>query len=69
VPLDDLQRLADLARGVIGAEVAGTVLLGATHHVDARPLGAVVDAQVQETLVVLELDVEARLVLLDELVL
>ena len=68
VLLDDFQGLAHGHRGSVGAEVAAAVLDDAAGGEDARPVApGHLDAQV--ALVVLEADVVARLVLLDEVVL
>src|SRR5262249_34205905 len=69
VAVDDPQRLPDAARARIGAEVHRPVALEAAHHLQTRPLVARIQPQADEVLVVLEEDVERRLVALDELVL
>ena len=54
---------------MVRAEVAGAVVAQLAHHLQPRPLALGIEPQHQVVLVVLELDVEARLVLLDERVL
>ncbi len=63
------QRLPARRRRVVGPEVVGAVVAEPPGHLQARPLPVRVEPQHQEVLVVRELDVEARLVALDERVL
>ena len=64
--LDEVERGADrFCRGV-GAEVASAVVLDAAGDGDARPGRVDIDLEVGVVLVVLEADVEERLVALDE---
>ena len=69
VAVHDAQRLPAGRRRVVRAEVVGAVVAQLAHDLEARPLGVGVEAQHEVVLVVLEVDVEARLVLLDERVL
>ena len=64
--LDEVQRAPHGAGAGVGPEVAGAVLLDAARDVDARPGVLDVDLQVRIVLVVLEADVEERLVALDQ---
>jgi len=69
VLVDEVERAPRRRGRVIGPEVASGVVARAAHHLETGP--RVVEAQPErdEVLVVAQLDVEARLVLLDEVVL
>src|SRR4029079_19413739 len=69
VLVDEMERPARARRRVVRAEVAGLVRVGAPHRLELRPLFGGVEAEAEKVLVVAELDVEPRLMLLDELVL
>ncbi len=69
VAVDDAQRLPAGGRRVVRAEVGGAVVAQLAHDLEAGPLGGGVEAQHEVIFVVLEVDVEARLMLLDERVL
>ncbi len=66
VLVDEVQRAACRRGGVIGPEVARAVGRGASHDLHPRPSRARVDAQADVALVVAKLDVESRLMLLDQ---
>ena len=67
--LDQVQRAARGGRRVVRTEVARAVLLGAAHELEPRPLVLGRERRRQKLLVVAELDVVARLLLLDQAVL
>src|ERR1019366_6722142 len=67
VAVDEVHQAVRQVGGEVGAEVGGAVLAQSPGHVDARVL-FVGQLDVGESLVVAQQDVEARLVLLDEVV-
>ena len=69
VTVDKAQRRARSRRRMIGPEIARAVFLRLAHDLEPRPGRRLVQAQRQELLVVAQLDVVARLQLLDQRVL
>ena len=66
VAVDHAQGFPARARRMVRAEVPGTVVGHAAHHLQPRPLDPRVQPQRQKILVVGQLDVEARLMALDQ---